>query len=157
MKLDAASVSRLVDQCGIKPVEPSTCRWVCYTSSPYNTLVKKNQNARDGFHAMEALWTFSSVSFKCFGAASGRFHHCCWYKRTKYLYRKALFYREIPTFPENIRRRQDGRYRLIVSNCGRCYRFNQLLKDGPHDQGSVHPMTLWVKWYHGENADDFSD
>ena len=62
------------------------------------------------------------------------------------------FTREIPTFPENIRRRQDGRYRLIVSYCGRCYRCNQLLKDGPRDQGSVHPMTLWVKWYHGGNC-----
>lgn len=46
---------------------------------------------------------------------------------------------------KNIRRRQDGRYRLIVSSCGRCYRCNQLLKDGPRGQGSVHPMTRWVK------------
>ncbi|MEO2042844.1 MAG: hypothetical protein ABGW79_13340 [Pirellulales bacterium] len=55
------------------------------------------------------------------------------------------FSREIPMVPENIRRRQDRRYRLIVSSCGRCYRCNQLLKDGPRDQSGVHPMTVWVK------------
>jgi len=55
------------------------------------------------------------------------------------------FSREIPAVLENIRRRQDRRYRLIVSYRGRCYRCNQLLKDGPRDQGSVHPMTGWVK------------
>ena len=67
------------------------------------------------------------------------------------------FSREISTFSENIRRRQDRQYRLIVSYCGRCYRCNQLLKDGPRDQGGVHPMTLWVNGITEEIADDFSD
>ena len=152
MKLDATSVSRLVEQGGIKPVEASTSRWACFTSSSYNTLVKKNKNARDGFHAMEACGGFLPSASSALVPPRVAFTTVVGINAPNICIERRSFTREIPTFPENIRRRQDGRYRLIVSYCGRCYRCNQLLKDGPRDQGSVHPMTLWVKWYHGGNC-----
>ena len=151
MKLDAASVSRLVDQGGINPVEASTCRWACYVS-PYNTLVKKNQNARDRFHTMRLCRRFLPSALSALVPPRVTFTTVVGINAPNICIERRSFTREIPTVPENIRRRQDGRYRLIVSYCGRCYRCNQLLKDGPRDQGSVHPMTLWVKWYHGGNC-----
>lgn len=58
---------------------------------------------------------------------------------------KSVFYGCFRFHRENIRRRQTGQYRLIVSYCGRCYRCKQLLTEGPRGQGSVHPMRTWVK------------
>mgnify|MGYP001318261887 CR=1 FL=1 len=152
MKLETASPSGLAVRGITKPVLSSTCWWARYASSSYNTLVKKNQNARDRFHTMRLCRRFLPSALSALVPPRVAFTTVVGINAPNICIERRSFTREIPTFPENIRRRQDGRYRLIVSYCGRCYRCNQLLKDGPRDQGSVHPMTLWVKWYHGGNC-----